>query len=79
MLSLILRLVILPVVPDALCTYLLTCNILVGQFNKIFGPITHIIKILHGLYCMVFKNVFSWCDTNSKLESGLNGGIKKIS
>ena len=79
MLSLMLRLILLLVVSEALCASVLTYTILAGQNNKIFGLITQTMKILYGLYCMVFKNMCFWCDTKSKLLSGLNVGINKIS
>ena len=74
-----LRLVILIIVPEALSVSVLTCTILVGQLNTIFGHITHTIKILHGIYCMVFKNMFFLCDTKSRLSTGLHGVSNKIS
>ena len=52
---LMLRLVLLILVPEALFAFVLFYTILVGHINKIFGIITRTIKILHGLYCMVFK------------------------
>ena len=76
---LMLILVLLNVVPEALCASVLTCTVLVGQLNKIFGLITQTINILHGLYCMVFKNMCFWYDTKSKLAPGLHGGNKKNS
>ena len=78
MLSLIFRIVLMCVVPEALCVSVLTCTILVGKLNKIFVRITQTINILHGLYCMVFKKQFFWCDTNSKLAPGLHGFSNKI-
>ena len=77
MLSLMLRLVLLLVVPEAICGPVLACAILVGQLNKIFGFITQTIKSLHGLYCMVFKNMCFWCYAKSKIAPGLHGGRKK--
>ena len=74
MLRLMLRLVLLVVVSEALCASVLTCTILVGQLNKIFGLITHTIKSLHVLYWVIFKNLLFWHDTNSKLAPGLHGG-----
>ena len=63
MLTLMLRFVLLLIFPEALCDSILECTILVGQLNKLFGLITQTIKSLHGLYCMVFKYMFFWCDT----------------
>ena len=79
MLSSILRLIFMILVPDALCAPSLSCNILVGELNKIFFLITKNINILHGIYCIVFKNMCFWCDTKSKLAPGLPGGSTKIS
>ena len=42
-------------VPEALCTSVLDCTILVRKLNKSFGLITQSINILRGLYYMVFK------------------------
>ena len=77
--SLMLRLLLLILVPEYLCLSVLTCTILVGKINKIFVLITQTIESLHGLYCMVFKNMWFWCDTKSKLVSGLHGGSNKSS
>ena len=65
--------------PEALCAPFLTFTILVGQLNKIFSLINQTIKRLHGLYCIIFKNMCFWCGTKYKLTSGLHGGIKKRS
>ena len=77
MISLMLRLALLLVVPEALYEPVLVCTIFVGQLITIFGLITHTINILHGLYCMLFKNMCFWCDTKSKLAPGLHAGSKK--
>ena len=45
-------LVLLILLPAALCVSVLMCTILVGQLNKIFGLITQTINILHGIYYM---------------------------
>ena len=79
MLSLMLLLVLLLVVPEAFFELTLVCTILVVQLNKIFSFITQTIKILHGIYCMVYKNVCFCCDTKSKFAPGLHGGTIKIS
>ena len=79
MLSIMLRLVILLVVPEALCLSVLMCNILVGKLNKTFGIITQRIKSLHGIYHMVFKDMCFWCDTKSNLAPGLHGGSNRRS
>ena len=79
MISLMLRLVLLIIFPEALCVYVLTCTILVGKLNKIFGLVTQTIKSLHGIYCLVFKNMCFWCDTKYKLLPGLHGGSNKSS
>ena len=78
MLSLMLRLMIMLIVHYAWCTTVLACTILVVKLNKIFGIIINTIKILHGLYCTIFKNMFFWCGTKSKLAPGLHGGRKNI-
>ena len=78
MTSLVLRLVLMILATDALYTPVLECTILVGQLNKIFGTIAQNIKYLHGIYWMVFKNIYFWCDTKSKLVTGLRGDIKTL-
>ena len=74
-----LRLVSLVVVPDGMCVPILVWTALVRKLNKIFDLITQTIKILHGIYCMIFKNMCFWCDTNSIFMTGLHGGSTKIS
>ena len=72
--SLMFILILILVFHEALCESVLACTILVGQLNKIFGFI-----ILHGLYCMVFKNICFWCDTKSNIAPGLRGDSNQIS
>ena len=67
------------VVPEALCEPVIACTILVVQLNKIFGLITQTFKSLHGIYCMVFKNLYFCCDTKSKIAPCLHEGINKSS
>ena len=55
----------------------LVCTIFVIQLNKIV-LINHTIKSLYGIYCMAFKNMFFWFDTNYKLVPGLCGCRKNI-
>ena len=54
MLRLMLRIMIMRIVPEALCASIPACTILVGQLNKIFGLITQTITILHGLYEKIY-------------------------
>ena len=70
-------LVFVIVVHEALFVTVLECTNLVGHINRIFGIITHIIKTLHGICFLVFKNMCFWCDTKSKLVTYLRGGKKK--
>ena len=79
MLILMFILMLLLIVPEALCLYVLAYNILVLKLNKIFNIITQTIKILHGIYFIVFKNMCFWCETKSKLAPGLHGGSNKSS
>ena len=77
MLSLMARLVVLLVVTEVLCEMVLAFTILVWKPNKLFRIITQTIKSLHGLYCMVFKSMYFWCDTRSKIAPGLPGSRNK--
>ena len=79
MLRLMARLMIILLVTRILCAPVLPCTKLLVKTNKSFGLITQTIKIPHGLYCMVFKNIFFWCDTKSNLAPGLHGGNNKSS
>ena len=56
----------------------MVCTVLVEQLNIIFGLITQIIKSLHGLHCMVLKDMCFGCDTKSNIYQGLYGGMNKI-
>ena len=78
MLILMMRLVIPIVFTEYLCVIVLVCTILVKQPNKILDLITHTIRSLYVLYCMVFKNMYFWCDTKSKLYPGFYGGISEV-
>ena len=69
--SLILRLVIIILFPEALCLPVLVSTILLVKLNIIFGVITQIIKILCGLYCIVFKSILFWCGNKYKLAPGI--------
>ena len=79
MLRLMLILVLLLVVPEALCEPALACTILTIQLNIIFSLVTPTIKSLYVLYCIVLKKLLFWCDTKSKLAPGIHGGSNKIS
>ena len=74
-----LRLVLLLILPKALCDSVLMCTILVRQLNKSFSLIIQNIKILHWLWCILFKNMYFWCDTKSKLVTSLHGDSNKSS
>ena len=53
-----LRLMLLIVLPEAICVTVLVVKILTGQLNKMFSLIPQIINSLHRIYCMVFNKIF---------------------